>query len=109
MNEEPQKHFPRGGHPILADSVAVRLKRQFDIAVSKQSLHRLWIGADATGNRRRRLRRREEDGSDDVAIVGLNLLFQAQTNTSRPDFIHTRSISHIAQFTRESSRCVGVK
>lgn len=32
---------------ILADRVAVNLERQFDIAVSKQNLHALWIGSDA--------------------------------------------------------------
>jgi hypothetical protein len=35
----------------LADSVAVKLKRQFDIAVPKQSLHCLWIGSDANQER----------------------------------------------------------
>lgn len=50
--ENRNSHFPRGGHAILADSVAVKLGRQFDIAVSKQSLHRLWIGSDANQERR---------------------------------------------------------
>jgi hypothetical protein len=40
-----------GRRMILADSVAVKLERHFDIAVSKQSLHRLWIGSDANQER----------------------------------------------------------
>ena len=46
------QHLPRGGHAVLADSVAVKLERQLDIAVSKQSLHSLWIGSDANQKRR---------------------------------------------------------
>src|SRR6266704_168130 len=46
------QHFSRCGHPVLADSVAVKLQRQFDIAVAKQSLYGLWIGSDANQERR---------------------------------------------------------
>jgi hypothetical protein len=46
------QHFSRCGHAILADRVAVKLQRQFDIAVAKQSLYGLWIGSDANQKRR---------------------------------------------------------
>jgi hypothetical protein len=43
--ENRNEHFAGGGHAILADSMAVKLERQFDITGSKQSLHSLWIGS----------------------------------------------------------------
>ena len=46
------QHFSRCGHAILADSVAVKLQHQFDIAVAKQSLYGLRIGSDANQKRR---------------------------------------------------------
>ena len=49
--ENRNQHFPSGGHAILADSVAVKLERQFDIAVTKQGLYSFWIGSHADQKR----------------------------------------------------------
>ena len=62
------QHFSRSGHAILADSVAVKLQRQFDIAVAKQSLYGLWIGSDA--NRHASLRLHSPSDSDYRQIAG---------------------------------------
>ena len=51
VTENRHQHFSGCRHAALTDSVAVRLKRQFDITVSKQSLYGLWIGSDANQER----------------------------------------------------------
>ena len=46
MAENHNQHRPRRGHAIIADSVGVQPKRQFDIAMAKQSLYGFWVGYD---------------------------------------------------------------
>jgi hypothetical protein len=52
MTENRIQHFSRCDPAILADSVAVELERQFDIAVAEQGLNGLRIGSDANEERR---------------------------------------------------------
>jgi len=49
--EYRNEHFSCRGHPILADGMAVELKRELNIAVAKQGLHSFWIGSHADQKR----------------------------------------------------------
>jgi len=45
------EHFPCCYHAIATDCVGGELKRQLDVAVTKQSLYGFWIGSDADQKR----------------------------------------------------------
>ena len=51
MAENRRKHRACCSHAIIADTVGITLKRQLDIAMTKQGLHSFWIGFDADEER----------------------------------------------------------
>jgi hypothetical protein len=53
MVENRTKHCPGGGHAVVAHGMGVKLQRQPDIAMAKESLHSFGIGLDADEERRK--------------------------------------------------------
>jgi hypothetical protein len=51
MSKYGHQHFPCRSHCGLPDSMGIKLKRQFHIAVAEQGLHGLWIGSRADQER----------------------------------------------------------